>query len=211
VNRAAWFLSGALTACLAAGACALLLLGHGLNKGDGFSARAPASGLERRLAHLARSAAMPARARNAANPVPDSPQVESDARAHFADHCAVCHANDGGGDTVMGKRTWPPAPDMRLPATQNLSDGELFYVIQNGVRFTAMPGWGSDSPRDTEDSWKLVHFIRHLPHLTAEEKTEMQRLNPKSPDEREEEQQEEKFLKGEDINETQAVHEHHHH
>jgi mono/diheme cytochrome c family protein len=178
---------------------------------EGFSAKAVPSAIEIRLAHLARSAAIPEKAHGLANPIPDSPQVEADARAHFADHCAVCHSNDGSGDAVMGKRTWPPAPDMRLPATQNMTDGELFYVIQNGIRFSAMPGWGSDSAHDTEDSWKLVRFIRHLPQLTAEEKAGMQRLNPKGPDEIKEEEQEEKFLKGEDTNEPQNDHEHHHH
>jgi hypothetical protein len=46
-----------------------------------------------------------------------------------------------------------------------------------------MPAWGSGSDHDTEDSWKLVRFIRHLPKLTTEEEAKMQELNPKSPDE----------------------------
>ncbi len=96
----------------------------------------------------------------------------------------------------MGRRTYPPAPDMRLPATQRLSDGELFYVIENGVRLTAMPGWGGGSAHDTQDSWKLVHFIRRLPQLTEQEKAEMKKLKSKSPDELREEQEEEDFLGG---------------
>jgi len=54
---------------------------------------------------------------------------------HWADHCAGCHANDGSGESLMGKRTYPPAPDMRLAATQQMTDGELFYIIQNGNPF----------------------------------------------------------------------------
>ena len=98
---------------------------------------------------------------------------------------------------------------MRLPATQELTDGELFYIIQNGIRLTGMPGWGNGSERDSEDSWKLVHFIRHLSQLTLEERKAMEKMNPKSPDELREEQEEERFLRGEDSHE--AIPEHHHH
>ncbi len=107
----------------------------------------------------------------------------------------------------MGKHTYPPAPDMRLPETQQMSDGELFYIMQNGIRLSAMPAWGGGSDQDAADSWKLVHFIRHLPQLTAAEKKEMEKLNPKSPDElKEEEEEEERFLKGEDINDHPIKH-----
>ena len=143
------------------------------------------------------------------NPFPNSPDILAEARAHWADHCAVCHANDGSGDSPMGKRTYPPAPDMRLPATQNMTDGELFYVIMNGVRMSAMPGWSGGSIHDEHDSWKLVRFIRHLPQLTTEEKKEMEKLNPKGPDDIKEEQDEERFLRGEDIHEEPSEQHHH--
>src|SRR5215204_5096493 len=83
--------------------------------------------------------------------------------AHFADHCAVCHGNDGRGDTEMGRGLYPKAPDMRLDATQQLSDGELFYIIEHGIRFTGMPGWRTGTTAGEESSWHLVRFIRHLP------------------------------------------------
>jgi mono/diheme cytochrome c family protein len=131
----------------------------------------------------------------------------AEARAHWADHCASCHANDGSGDTAMGRHLYPAAPDMRAHGTQSMSDGELFFVIQNGIRHTGMPAWG-DSDHDAEDSWKLVHFIRHLPELTLEERKQMEKLNPKSPDQLKEEEEEEKFLRGESTDEPQQ---HHHH
>ena len=157
--------------------------------------------------------AMPAEAKSRINPIPKTPEVLAEASAHWADHCFSCHANDGSGDTVMGKNLYPPAPDMRLPATQQLTDGELFYIIQNGIRLTGMPAWGSGTSQDEEDSWKLVHFIRHLPEITLEEKKAMEKLNPKSPDDLREEQEEEKFLRGEDGHEAipEATPEHHHH
>jgi mono/diheme cytochrome c family protein len=179
----------------------------------GFSAREEPSAIERWVARRVRLAAVPADAANKTNPVPNTPEVLAEARAHWADHCASCHANDGSGNSLMGKRTYPPAPDMRRLETQQMSDGELFYVIQNGVRLTAMPAWGSathdDSAHDELDSWKLVRFIRHLPDLTFEEKKEMEKLNPKGPDDRKEEEEEEKFLRGEDSNVQQSEHHHH--
>jgi Cytochrome C oxidase, cbb3-type, subunit III len=108
----------------------------------------------------------------------------------------------------MGKHMYPQAPDMRQPETQQMTDGELFFIIQNGIRMTGMPAWGSGSQHDQQDSWKLVRFIRHLPQLTAEEEREMQSLNPKSPDDLKEEQEERDFLNG---GQTDEHTEHHHH
>jgi mono/diheme cytochrome c family protein len=140
--------------------------------------------------------AWPAGARERRNPVIDSPEILAEARAHWADHCAACHANNGSGDTEMGMHMYPPAPDMRQAETQKLTDGELFYIIQNGIRLTGMPSWGTDTGSEEQDSWKLVRFIRHLPKLMAEEEQEMREMNPKSPDELKEEQEEKEFLNG---------------
>ena len=79
---------------------------------------------------------------------------------------------------------------MRQPDTQNLTDGEIFYIVQNGVRFTGMPGWGNNTTKDEQDSCKLVRFIRHLPGLTTDEEQEMREMNPKSPRELKEEKEE---------------------
>jgi len=164
---------------------------------DGLSARATPNKLEITIARNARHLAIPSAARQAQNPLLASPEDLRDARLHFADHCAICHANDGGGKTMMGAGLYPKPPDLRLPQTQNLSDGELFWIIENGVRFTGMPAFSNGGEHGgTSDSWKLVHFIRHLPHLTAAERIEMERYNPKGPDDRAEEQQENEFLNG---------------
>ncbi len=177
---------------------------------DGLSARATPSRLETFLARNSRFLSIPSGAREAANPVADSAQVQHDARLHFADHCAVCHGNDGSGDTMMGRGMYPKPPDLRAEHTQKLSDGELFWIIENGVRFTGMPAFAGGEHAKPEDSWKLVRFIRHLPQLTTEERMEMERYNPKGPDEREEEQQEEDFLKG-GAPQPKSGMEHHHH
>jgi mono/diheme cytochrome c family protein len=202
MSRLRWFLLGAL-ALLAIQALAVLLI----LQAHGVSAREEPSGIETAIARHARHAAIPARAKDLANPVANTPDVLTAARAHWADHCAACHANDGSGDIPMGQHLYPPAPDMRKPATQELSDGELFFIIQNGVRLTGMPGWGG-SAHDAQQSWMLVRFIRHLPSLTFEERKQMEKLNPKGPDEWKEEEEEEKFLKGESTDVPQPQHHH---
>jgi len=173
---------------------------------DGLSARATPTLLEKILARDARHLAIPSTARNLQNPVPASADNLRDALLHFADHCAGCHGNDGRGDTLLGRGLYPKPPDLRLPESQNLSDGELFWVIENGVRFTGMPAFSN--PGSQDDSWKLVQFIRHLPRLTAEERIEMERNNPNSPADRLEEQQEDDFLNG--TRPPPAAESHHH-
>jgi mono/diheme cytochrome c family protein len=162
---------------------------------DGLSSRAKPSPLEALIARNARHLAIPSNARGAQNPLSASSENLRDARLHFADHCATCHANDGGGNSMIGQGLYPKPPDLRLPETQKLSDGELFWIIENGVRFTGMPAFGGHHGTQ-EDSWKLVLFIRHLAQLTADEHMEMERYNPKGPGDLDEEKEEEDFLRG---------------
>jgi mono/diheme cytochrome c family protein len=162
----------------------------------GFSARDNPSAFEAFMAGAIRSLSIPAAAKKTANPFQATPDILTQAREHFADHCAACHANDGSGKTEIGQNLYPKAPDMRLAQTQNLTDGEIYYIIHNGVRLTGMPAWG-EADRDP-DSWKLALFIRHLPQLMPEEEKDMKRFNPTSEIDREEKQQEEQFLNGED-------------
>lgn len=177
----------------------------------GFSARDQPAAVEIWIARRLRHLAIPAGQRSAVNPVPVSPEILREARRHFADHCAECHANNGNGETPIGRNVYPKAPDLRARDTQSMSDGELFYVIHNGIRFTAMPAWGKGRPEDDLDSWKLVHFIRHLPHITQEELAEMRALNPKAPHELQEEAEFERFLQGDgDESADPSAHQLHH-
>lgn len=167
----------------------------------GFSARDTPSAMEIIAAKTARKLAVPSNAKDLKNPVPYSDTVLEEARAHWADHCSFCHANDGRGNTEMGRNLYPKAPDMRASSTQSLTDGELYYTIKNGVRLTGMPAWGEAGDSDM-DSWKLVYFIRHLPKMTGQEVEDMKKLNPKTPMEMMEEQQEEQFLSGDTSKES---------
>jgi mono/diheme cytochrome c family protein len=189
MRRATFILFGAGLMLVLIAAAGLVYL-----RSTGLDAMTQPGALETRVARAARRLAIPPAIRTMANPTPRSAESVGDGMAHFADHCATCHANDGSGDTEMGRGLYPKAPDMRLPATQELSDGELFYVIEHGIRFTGMPGWRTGTPAGEASSWHLVHFIRHLPALTPAEIDSMKARNPRSPEEIRFEIEEERFL-----------------
>ena len=188
---------GGAVVVLGLGCAAAVLLLH-----DGVSAAATPTKAEAFLARHARRLAMPSNARATVNPIAPTAENLREARLHFADHCAICHGNDGNGETMLGRGMYPKPPDLRMANTQDLSDGELFWTIEHGVRFTGMPAFGGHG--STDDSWKLVLFIRHLPQLTPDERMEMSRYNPKGPEDREEEQDENDFLNGAPSKETPA-------
>ena len=162
---------------------------------SGFSTRTPPGSVETAIAQGVRKIAIPARYKRMKNPMIPDKDALREGMEHWADHCASCHANNGSGDTMYGKGLYPRPPDMRLEHTQEMSDGELYFTIENGIRLTGMPAFGTAGDNDI-DTWKLVTFIRHLPSLSQSEEMEMKAINPKSPQELEEEQAEESFLHG---------------
>ena len=165
----------------------------------GLSTRTESSRTEELLARTMRQLATPSSVRSMKNPVQPTEAVLREGLEHFADHCAVCHANNGSGETEIGRGLYPKAPDMRAAATQDLSDGELFGIIENGIRLTGMPAWGDGTAEGGRASWALVHFIRRLPKLTDEEISAMEALNPKTSEQWREEEEARRFLAGEDV------------
>lgn len=163
---------------------------------QGVSAKATPGVVETRVSRAARHWLVPAAARARVSPQPGTPQTLAEGMAHWADHCASCHGNDGSGLTAMGQGLYPKAPDMRAAATQDLSDGELFSLIEQGVKLTGMPAWGTGTPEGEEASWHLVQFIRRLPSLTEDEITGMEDLNPRGRSEWQALEEERRFLSG---------------
>jgi mono/diheme cytochrome c family protein len=137
----------------------------------GFSALATPSAMEVFAATTARKLAVPAAYRQLHNPIPPSTESIRGGMEHFAYHCSPCHSNDGGAHTVFGKGLYPKPPDLRAAGTQNKSDGELYYTIENGVRLSGMPAFSGT--HTVPQTWRLVLFIRHLPQITPEELNEM--------------------------------------
>ena len=143
-------------------------------RGQGFSAREQPTWMERTMAQNARKIATPAEAKNLANPrQQQTADMIAEADEHFVEHCGICHGIDGRGDTLIGKNLYPKVPDMSQPDTQQLSDGEVYYIISNGIRLTGMPAWRfEDKP---EAIWDLVSLIRRLPKLSPDELQRLQK------------------------------------
>ncbi|HLX76512.1 MAG TPA: c-type cytochrome, partial [Terriglobales bacterium] len=136
----------------------------------GFRATAVPSPWEAALARGVRDLAIPTSARRQKNPLQPTPQNLEEGRNNFLARCAICHGQDGSGLTPMGANLYPRVPDLRAFPTQALTDGEIHYIIENGVQLTGMPAWGNPHQTAGDDSWKLVLFIRGLRPLTPQEK-----------------------------------------
>jgi predicted CXXCH cytochrome family protein len=137
----------------------------------GFRATATPSSVETVLARTARNLAIPRDARTQKNPFEPGVQNMQRGRDRFLNQCASCHGIDGSGKTQIGLNLYPRVPDLRAAATQNLTDGDLHYIIENGVQLTGMPAWGNPHAEATGDGWKLVLFIRSLSSLTQDERS----------------------------------------
>jgi mono/diheme cytochrome c family protein len=162
---------------------------------SGMSARPTPSPLEERVALKLRKLAVSGRYKQMKNPVTTDAEFLRGAMEHWADHCATCHANDGSGKTPVGSNMYPRPPDMRASRTQGMSDGEIYYVINQGIRLTGMPAWGKPGDDDRE-SWQLVAFIRTLPTLTAAQVEAMKAMNPVPARAVKAQQEEDEFLDG---------------
>ncbi|WP_148210179.1 c-type cytochrome [Candidatus Korobacter versatilis] len=80
--------------------------------------------------------------------------------------CDVCHAADGRSQQPPGQLMYPRATDLTSKQVQSYSDQELFWIIQNGIRYTGMPGF-----RDVESPdhiWDVVNYVRTLPAQSKE-------------------------------------------
>lgn len=163
MKRRAWVLILFSTAILAS------IIYAAVSVSRGFSTASEPSSIEKLIARTARNFLIPKKARLEVNPWKTNPSILKEARKKFMARCAVCHGSDGAGQTDIGRNLYPKVPDLRLPQTQNLTDGQIRYIIRNGVRLTGMPGWARPHDQQSDDSWKLVLFIRSLHQLTIEE------------------------------------------
>jgi predicted CXXCH cytochrome family protein len=139
----------------------------------GFSAADQPSAIESVVSRTVRNLGIPGSARGEKNPITPTEEGLQEARELFTNHCAGCHGKDGNAQSEIGQDLYPKAPDLRAPPTQNLSDGEIHYIIRNGVRLTGMPALGNPHVgQENISAWKLVLFIRSLSQLTPQQKAE---------------------------------------
>src|SRR6476660_5320445 len=148
-------------------------------KRTGLRGQPEPGAIETRVARAIRGLAIPGDMKARTNPLAASTDALAPGLEHFARYCAICHGNDGAG-AAIGRGLYPKPPDLRRDATQRLTDGEIFYIIENGVRFTGMPafGTGKPDPAGEKQVWQLVRFIRHVPRITPDEIDWMKSLNP---------------------------------
>ena len=130
------------------------------------AATVPPSGLEKAVAGAVFKKSVARRAPKATNPF-SGPDAVRAGLAHYREMCVICHGAPGVDASEIGEGLNPPAPDLTLGGVQAKSDGELFWILQQGVRMTGMPAFGP-THKDPE-IWKLVAFLRHLPQITKDE------------------------------------------
>jgi mono/diheme cytochrome c family protein len=78
----------------------------------------------------------------------------------YATDCSMCHGPDGHTPTDSGRWMYPRASDLTSPAVQRYSDGELFWIVKNGIRLSGMPAFGR--VETDEHIWNLVHYVRTM-------------------------------------------------
>jgi predicted CXXCH cytochrome family protein len=171
MNRWKNFLLLPLVLAILASVIAMLLIRRG------FRATSEPSNFESIVVRSVRNFAIPRRERNEKNPLVVNSPTLTEAREHFMARCSICHGIDGRGRTQVGRSLYPRVPDLLSPQTQNLTDGELHYIIENGVQLTGMPAWRSPHQETEDDGWKFVLFIRDIRQLTKEEKSQENRIS----------------------------------
>lgn len=96
------------------------------------------------------------------NPVADTPKHREEGQEAFISYCATCHGNDGQNTGVpFATLMAPPIPDLTGAAVQSYTDGQLRWIIANGLYPSGMPA--SKEIFSDDDMWRMVLYIRHLP------------------------------------------------
>ena len=99
---------------------------------------------------------------NDQNPVPDTQASIEEGKEHFGHHCQVCHGLDGQNTGVpFAQHMSPPVADLKSDDVQKYTDGQLHWILVNGINPSGMPAWKGILEED--EMWKIVRYIRHLP------------------------------------------------
>jgi mono/diheme cytochrome c family protein len=102
------------------------------------------------------------------NPYANDPEAIETGMHHYKEMCVVCHSAPGLDKSEIAEGLNPGAPNLASPDSQEMTDGQIFWIIANGVRSTGMPAF--EEADDVETRWKIVAFVRHLPHITDAER-----------------------------------------
>lgn len=96
------------------------------------------------------------------NPLPLTPEIIEEGRKNFSHYCMVCHGLDGQNTGVpFAEQMAPPVPVLSSRDVQGYTDGQLKWIITNGIFPSGMPA--SKGILNDDEMWTIVHYIRHLP------------------------------------------------
>jgi len=96
------------------------------------------------------------------NPVQSTPEKIETGKQTFGFYCVTCHGRDGQNTGVpFAGNMSPPIPSLASPEIQRYSDGQLKWIIENGISPSGMPA--SKGILSDEDMWTIVIYLRHLP------------------------------------------------
>jgi cytochrome c553 len=100
--------------------------------------------------------------KNDKNPIADTADAVKEGGEHFQHHCGICHGLDGQNTGVpFAAKMNPPVADLSTKDVQEYADGQLKWIIENGIEPSGMPGW--KGILEDDEMWKIVHYLRHLP------------------------------------------------
>ncbi len=96
------------------------------------------------------------------NPLQHTEENVKEGQEHFGHHCGICHGLDGQNTGVpFAEHMSPPVPLLTSSDVQKYEDGQLKWIVENGIKPSGMPSWRGILDRD--EMWKVVLYIRHLP------------------------------------------------
>jgi mono/diheme cytochrome c family protein len=135
------------------------------------AASVPPTAIETHAARFFLDRSVARRAPKNPSPLKADAQVRHDGLAHYKAMCLVCHGAPGIDASEIAEGLNPPAPDLTLGRVQKRTDGEIFWIVQNGIRMTGMPAFGTT--HKDEEIWKIVAFVRRLPALSPDDEKEL--------------------------------------
>jgi cytochrome c553 len=100
--------------------------------------------------------------KNQKNPLPNTPDTWADGKEAFSHYCVACHGMDGQNTGVpFADHMSPPIPSLASADVQRYTDGQLKWILDNGIFPSGMPG--SKGTLSDDELWSIIIFLRHLP------------------------------------------------
>jgi cytochrome c553 len=100
----------------------------------------------------------------------DDPALVHRGAGHYATGCAPCHGAPGQERSAVARAMTPPPPFLPERVAE-WQPNELFWIVQNGVKFTGMPAWAA--PERSDEVWAMVAFLLQLPMMEPERYREL--------------------------------------